>query len=194
MIEPAQPLQLDKRASLPDHIAFLRAQHPRDGWRLHTNYGDLASFWLQVHAGLRQEGSEILRIVDAFRNRRVAAADFQHSFISGMNNFLQHLDQHHRIEDKAYFPKFRQLDNHLVVGFDLLEADHVLIHQRLVGTVEHARRLLNALKSSDEVMRRAADAFAAAADDLLGLLLRHLFDEEDLVIPAMLKHGERPLL
>jgi iron-sulfur cluster repair protein YtfE (RIC family) len=187
-------LQLGEREGLSDDIAFLRTRYPRKAWPLHPNYGQLASFWLQVHASLRKEGSDVSRIVDAFRDQQIDRAQLQRGFVPQLNGFLQHLDQHHRIEDEAYFPKFRQLDERLIVGFDLLEADHELIHERMVETVEKARGLLNGLSTPGDDARRAADSYASVSQDLLGLLLRHLADEEELVIPAMLKHGERPLL
>jgi iron-sulfur cluster repair protein YtfE (RIC family) len=192
--EPALgALRLDNRDGLPDDIAFLRAHYPRGDWRLHTNFGQLADFWLQVHASLRHEGSEVSRLVDAFRDRRIDANQLQRAFVPLLNGFLQHLDQHHRIEDSLYFPKFRLLDERMVVGFDLLEADHTQIHHHLVATVEHARGLLNALSGPGEIARTAADEYADTAQNLLDLLVKHLADEEELVIPAMLQHGERPL-
>jgi iron-sulfur cluster repair protein YtfE (RIC family) len=192
--QPTASRRLGERQGLSDDIAVLRADFPRGGWRLHTNFGQLSDFWLQVHASLRHEGSEVSRLVDAFRDRQVDGDQFQRAFVPRLNGFLQHLDQHHRIEDSVYFPKFRQLDDRLVIGFELLEADHALIHQRLVATVEHARGLLRALTTADDAARRAADAYAAQAENLLTLLLSHLADEEELVIPAMLKHGERSVL
>jgi len=191
---PPERLRLGQRTGVSDDIAFLRAHYRREDWRAHANFGQLADFWLHVHATLRYEGSELARIVDEFRGRRIDGVQLQSAFVPQLNGFLQHLDQHHRIEDAAYFPKFRQLDERLVVGFDLLEADHDLIHQRLATTVEHARGLLSALSTNGDGARRAADIYAGEAQDLLDLLLQHLADEEELVIPAMLKHGERPLL
>jgi hemerythrin-like domain-containing protein len=136
----------------------------------------------------------VLRVVGAFRAREIDGQAFQRAFVPRLNGFLQHLDQHHRIEDHAYFPTFRQLDERMVVGFDLLEADHALIHERLVETVERAKGLLNALATGTEAQSRAAESFAIEAKGLVRLLEQHLSDEEELVIPAMLKHGERPLL
>jgi iron-sulfur cluster repair protein YtfE (RIC family) len=189
-----EDLRLGDRAGLPDELAFLRGDYPRGGWRAHANFGQLADFWLHIHATLRNEGSEVLRVVEAFRTREIDGPAFQRAFVPRLNGFLQHLDQHHRIEDQAYFPKFRQLDARLVVGFDLLEADHALIHERLVQTVEQARGLLNALATGTEAQSRAAESFSGEVEELVRLLEQHLADEEDLVIPAMLKHGERPLL
>jgi hemerythrin-like domain-containing protein len=184
---------LGDRQGLPDDIAVLRAHFPRADWRGHANFGELAAFWLQVHASLRHEGSEVSRIVDEFRHRRIADDQFQRGFVSRLNGFLGHLDQHHRIEDDAYFPRFRQLDDRMVIGFDLLESDHRLIHQRLIAMVEQARGLLTALSASGDDGRRAADGFAVAATRFVTLLEQHLADEEELVIPALLQHGERPL-
>ncbi|WP_294302979.1 hemerythrin domain-containing protein [uncultured Sphingomonas sp.] len=184
-------LKLGERRGLPDEIALLRAAFPKDTWRAHANFGQLADFWLHVHASLRHEGAEVSRIVDAFRARQIDTARFQQGFVTGLNHFLQHLDQHHRIEDHAYFPKFRQLDERLVVGFDLLEGDHALIHERLVATVEQARALLQALPGPDAA--HAIDGYAVQMQRFIDLLLAHLADEEDLVIPAILQHGERAL-
>ena len=117
----------------------------------------------------------------------------QQAFVPQLNSFLQHLDHHHRVEDHIYFPKFRQLDGRLSVGFDLLETDHVLIHQNLVQTIEQARALLAALSQSADRRRQAAETFGDRIEHLLKLLQQHLRDEEDLVIPALLEHGEQAL-
>ena len=127
----------------------------------------------------------------AFREGRQDVATFQRSFVRRLNHFLKHLNGHHQIEDSAYFPRFRALDPRMVAGFDLLENDHELIHQRLLDTVDSARGLLGALDKAEDARRSAADAYARRSEDLLKLLLQHLSDEEDLVIPAILEHGER---
>ncbi len=185
-------LHLPDRDGLSDEIAYLRAAHPKPHWQAHANYGQLADFWLHVHRALRAEGGQLQQITHGFRDGRHSAADFQRAFVPAINQFLQHLNAHHQIEDGAYFPKFRALDPRMVAGFDLLEADHHLIHQAIGASVDSARTLLTALGQSSGAQGETA-AYAAASDRLLDLLLRHLADEEDLVIPAMLEHGERSL-
>jgi hypothetical protein len=179
-------LLLPDRAGLPDEIAYLRAAYPAPQWRAHRNYGELTAFWLQVHASLRDKGGQLQRTTEAFRDGRLDVDGFQRAFVPRFNQFLQHLTGHHQIEDHAYFPKFRALDPRMVAGFDLLEHDHAIIHETLLASVEQARALLAALGDP-----RARDAYAATSARLLGLLTRHLADEEELVIPAMLEHGER---
>ncbi len=182
---------LAKRDGLPADIAYLRATYPVPTWRAHRNFGELSAFWLQVHASLRDHGGQLQRTTRAFREGQLDAGGFQRFFVPHLNQFLQHLNAHHQIEDSAYFPKFRALDRRMEVGFDLLEADHAAIHDALLASAEAARSLLGAVARDDDTRRRAADAYATGADALLALLLRHLADEEDLVIPAMLEHGER---
>ena len=189
--ETSTSLDLATRAGLPPAIAYLRDTHPNAGWRAHANYGELADFWLGVHAALRGEGAQVTATADAFRDRRTDADAFQRALVPRLNRFLGHLDQHHRIEDHAYFPKFRALDARMVAGFDLLEADHHAIHAGIDATVASARALLAAIADSSDTAR-AADGFATISASLVRLLHRHLADEEEIVIPALLEHGERP--
>jgi len=190
----AADVQLPTRGGLPDDIAYLRAAYPRARWRGFANYGELAEFWLQVHAGLRSQGAQLKQAADAFaQGAWPAGADFPSVFAPRFNQFMGHLNGHHQIEDSAYFPRFRALDPRMAAGFAILEADHRLIHEQIVASVDAARALLRALAQDRDTQRRAAQAYGGAADRLLDLLGRHLADEEDLVIPAMLEHGERSL-
>lgn len=186
-------LHLADRNGLTDEVAYLRAAFPKPRWQAHANYGELADFWLQVHNSLRAHGGQLQQLTHGFRDGRHGPADFQRAFVPGINQFLQHLNAHHQIEDDAYFPKFRALDPRMIAGFDLLAADHHVIHEAIGASVDSARGMLAAMAQDPDAQRRATDAYAAASDRLLDLLLRHLADEEDLVIPAMLEHGERRL-
>jgi hypothetical protein len=193
---PATPadLQLPTRRGLPDDIAYLRAAYPKAQWQDHANYGELADFWLQMHDSLRGQGGQLKQVTDAFcQDQWPASADFPSVFVPRFNQFIGHLNGHHQIEDRAYFPRFRALDPRMVAGFAILEADHGLIHEQIIASVDAARALLQALTQGGDAQRYAADAYSGAADRLLDLLGRHLADEEDLVIPGMLEHGERNL-
>ena len=191
---PPADVQLPTRRGLPDDIAYLRAAYPRAQWRSLANYGEMADFWLQMHDSLRRQGGQLKQSTDAFgRGEWPAGADFPSVFVPRFNQFLGHLNGHHQIEDSAYFPRFRALDLRMGVGFAILEADHRLIHEQIVASVDAARTLLQALAHGEDAQRRAADAYSGVADRLLDLLGRHLADEEDLVIPGILEHGERSL-
>lgn len=188
---PSEGHGLTERSGLPDEIAYLRSKHPQP-WSRGSGLGDVAAHWLAVHRHLRSEGAAVTDAVERFRDRELDADGFQRLFVPRLNAFLGHLDMHHNIEDSNYFPRFRALDERMAVGFDLLEADHGQIHEHLVANVDGARGLLKALSTPGDAAMRAADGYALQAEVLIGLLLRHLADEEDLVVPALIEHGEQP--
>ena len=70
-----------------------------------------------------------------------------------------------------------------------------MIHGDLVAVAEGANAFLAASGPSGDRLpgdeeRRAADHYGNASDRLLGRLMRHLADEEDLIIPLILDRGE----
>jgi len=60
----------------------------------------------------------------------------------------------------------------------------------LHATAEAARGLLDAMPGGGAASRRAADTYADTSDRLLDWLLRHLEDEEDLIVPTILDRTE----
>jgi hemerythrin-like domain-containing protein len=104
---------------------------------------------------------------------------------------LGELDSHHGIEDHHYFPRLARIEPRLQRGFDLLDADHHALHEALDTLAGAANAVLRGLRGDG-----ARDDAGRAADglDALGRLLdRHLADEEDIVAPLLIAHGERGL-
>ena len=115
----------DGRQALSDAVAHLRPSYPRDAWNRHPNFGELSRFWLHVHDSLRRQGQQLEQLTERFREGHVGAHDYGPMLASGLNHFLGHLNGHHQIEDRHYFPKFRALDARMLPGFELLEQDHI---------------------------------------------------------------------
>lgn len=184
-------LILGERSGLPDSLAYLRRKYPSASWRGHRNYGALAGFWREIHNGLRHEGAELQTLTCSFQEGATTPQQLQRTFMPLLKKHLGNLDGHHQVEDQYYFPRFRALDKRMRAGFDLLERDHEAIHHLLQQSAEGASHLLASLQRDRDAQRAAADSYADRAQRLLALLDRHLDDEEDLVIPAMLEHGER---
>lgn len=184
-------LILGERTGLPDSLAYLRGKYPSASWRDHPNFGGLANFWKQIHDGLRGEGADLQALTRNFQEGATTTEQFQRAFLPLLRSHLNNLDGHHQVEDQYYFPRFRALDERMSAGFDLLERDHEAIHDLLQKSAAGANRLLASLQRDRDAQRAAADVYVDGAMRLLTLLDRHLSDEEDLIIPAMLEHGER---
>ena len=107
---------------------------------------------------------------------------------------LWQLDEHHQVEDQHYFPLFRRLEPRLAPGFEVLERDHAALHAALAVIVERANAVLAPGAGDAGALRSALERFLEAQRELGQGLLRHLDDEEDLVIPLLLERGEGSLL
>lgn len=185
---------LDMRQGLSEELLYLLRRHPREGWGENADLGDLARFWLTRHDGFRQLGGALTDALTRFREGEVEAMQFGGYFAPRLQHFLTELHHHHMIEDQHYFPLFAAAETRLARGFDILENDHELIHERIGRVIASANGLLGLLEGGDsDRIRRAADAYAADSDLLVNGLLRHLDDEEDLIVPLMIERGEGPL-
>lgn len=183
-------LALAQRSGLPAEWLFLLAQHPRSGWSDDANLGMTARFWLDRHAAFRQLGTALRDSVEDLRHGRTPAEDFQAPFARRLQLFLGELHGHHQIEDHHYFPVFRRAEPRLEPGFEVLDRDHQVLHAALMATAEAANALLQALARDPSAAEGPLEAYAEVSDDLLTGMLRHLDDEEDLVIPLMIERGE----
>ncbi len=185
---------LDERQGLPPEWLYLLKDHPREGWPAHGNLGPLTQFWLERHNGFRQLGRALDDLLADFREDRVRAERFGGLFAPRLQQFLSELHHHHMIEDEHYFPVFMAAEKRLVAGFELLEGDHELIHHRIETVIGSANTFLGRLRQGGrDGLRRAADDYAAVSDTLLSGLMRHLDDEEDLIVPLILDRGEHDL-
>jgi hypothetical protein len=189
---PALP-DLASRTELPADLRALVEKFPRATWRDHANLGATARFWLSRHAMFRELGRALKDSTQSFRDGAVAPPEFLRFFAPRLSFFLEGLEGHHHIEDLHYFPLFRAAEARLSHGFDLLEGDHDAIHRQIAAVVETANRMIQAFGDAERRLS-LADRHAGEADRLLAMLLRHLDDEEDLIVPIILQHGERRLL
>ncbi len=153
----------------------------------------MARFWLSRHDMFRELAGMIQEIETQFRAGALPAEQFPRVFVPRLQFMLSQLDLHHQIEDFHHFPLFRAADERLARGFDVLEGDHHAIHTDMEKTADTANALLRALGGDGDTLRRHGDDYADASGALIKGLLRHLDDEEDLVVPLILDRGEQAL-
>jgi iron-sulfur cluster repair protein YtfE (RIC family) len=187
-----EALALAHRTGWPEDLCVLRERFPREQWQGHTNLGDMARFWLSRHEMFRELSGAIGEIEGRYRDGALSAAEFPRLLVPRLQFLLSQLNVHHQIEDYDYFPIFRAADARLARGFDVLEGDHHAIHADMDRTAESCNALLRALQGSGD-RARCAEAYAEASGALLKGLIRHLDDEEDLIVPLILDRGEEAL-
>jgi hypothetical protein len=188
-----EALDLARRSGWPDDLRVLIARYPREQWDAHANLGEMAQFWLSRHAMFRELSGAIEQITAQFRAKVLQPAEFTRQFVPRLQFMLDQLNVHHQIEDLHYFPIFRAADARLVRGFDVLEGDHHHIHADMARTADNANALLQALRADADTLRRCGDAYADSSGALIKGLIRHLDDEEDLIVPLILDRGEGAL-
>jgi Hemerythrin HHE cation binding domain len=189
----SEALALARRSGWPEDLRVLIARYPREQWAGHANLGEMARFWLSRHAMFRELAAMIGTIEAQFRKGALSAVEFPRQFVPRLQFLLSQLGVHHQIEDLHYFPLFRAADARLKRGFDVLEGDHHAIHGDMAATADTANALLRALNGDANALRRCGDAYAQASGTLIRGLIRHLDDEEDLIVPLILDRGEAAL-
>jgi hypothetical protein len=181
---------IDRRTGWPDELCVVLRDYPRDTWPA-TRSG-MARFWIDKHNYLRRQSAALQSANDDYRARPTTAAQFGNWLAPRLQGFLGELHGHHQIEDFHYFPAFRAAEPRLAAGFDVLNRDHELIHGGIVGIVEAINALietLHAASADTDAQRRAADRYIEASGTLHRRIERHLEDEEDLIIPLMIRQG-----
>lgn len=169
-------------------MLYLRAGYPRARWGEPT-LNDMARHWLQMHAGFRRHQARMDELTGLWRAGRMDAANLHRRLIPAVQQFLQHLDAHHRIESGHYFPAMRRVEPRIAHGIDLLDRDHDAIHIRLEALFRDASAFHQAITGGTDPV----DAVYRLTDTVIAggpVLLRHLEDEEDIVIPLIALHGD----
>ena len=181
-------LSLDQRSGLPDALQVLLRAHPRAGWTADPGFQGLVQFWLSRHQMFRQildvMEDDARLFLDRRRSPEAAVGRLRHFG----QMFVQELHGHHQIEDHHYFPILAAKDPRLLRGFTILDQDHHALDGHL-DDFTRAANLVIAAGPNDAVMRDAVARFRPALAAMTRLLDRHLTDEEDLIVPVILRHG-----
>lgn len=167
-------------------MTWLRDALPRDRW---ASLHETAAFWLQMHDGFRRQQAEMAAAVADWRMQGDTRA-FHARLIPVLQSYLQHLDGHHRIESRHYFPQFRRVEPRIQGGLDLLDRDHDAVHHDLEAMLNAGRAFHGEMRAGTPDPSTSANRLADAVVSAAAPMLRHLEDEEDIVIPLIQKHGD----
>lgn len=181
----AEQNHVETRKGLSADLRELLFAIPPGEWPTHVNYAGAAAFWQGVHRSLLAESG-------AFSEGLEQLADMVPGEMQGglLMNDLRHLGRHllghahthHHVEDDHYFPRFKLRYPQLVRPIDLLDSDHRVLEETLDAIGRHIEGFSAGKTGRDEIGAALTDA-----GKLERILKRHLADEEDIVIPALLK-------
>lgn len=175
-------LSLSLRDGLPDDLKVLLRDLPRADWPGHPGFAGLVQFWLDRHGMFRQLLDLLQTDQRALADRKIDAKAYAPRLSRFGSTLLGELHGHHQIEDQHYFPRLARFDARLQRGFDLLDADHHAMDAALHDLAEGANAVLRG---------GPVGAFGDRLDAFARLLDRHLTDEEDLIVPVILRSGFR---
>jgi iron-sulfur cluster repair protein YtfE (RIC family) len=180
---------IDQRTGWPEELCVVLKEHPRDTWP--TTRSAMARFWIDKHDFLRRQSAALQSANDDYLAGRAGAGEFGRWLAPRLQGFLAELHGHHQVEDFHYFPTFRAAEPRLAPGFDVLSSDHELIHAGILQIVETINEFIQTIQpespADSDTQRRAADSYIEASRLLHRRLERHLADEEDLIIPLMIR-------
>lgn len=181
-------LALETRDGLPDALRVLLADYPREGWESDPGLDGLTRFWLERHMMFRKLLSEIREGTEALIDRKMEPERYAIMTSRYGEMLINGLHEHHTIEDTHFFPKLIGVDARITRGFDILDQDHHTIDDFLNGLVDSANTIIRQVDDRDK-LQNAAGAFGTHLTKLEHLLNRHLTDEEELIVPVILRYG-----
>lgn len=192
MKKPAAPpptvTDLAQRTALPDTLRALVAEFPRKGWQENPNYSQLIAFWLDKHLSFRSLTQQLDRDVAEMLDGNLDARQYQQRLHRFGGMLINDLHGHHQIEDAHYFPVMAKLDQTTARGFEILDSDHHQMDAVLADLAGAANGVLQT-SGSPVALKDKAAAFKATLNSFAPMLNRHLIDEEELVVPILLKYA-----
>jgi hypothetical protein len=145
------------------------------------------AFWLDVHDRLRRDAAGLDAAGEDYRSGHSTPAQLAVIAAPRLHGLIAAMQGHHQIEDFEYFPEFRRAAPNLAPGFDRLERDHATLSHSVDAALAALAELRAAVDRSvaDTTLQLAARRYLDAAASLSADLLRHLHDEENLVVPLL---------
>ena len=178
---------LETRTGLPDALRVLLEDFPRDRWERDPNFAGLVEMWLGRHLLFRRLMDTMRTDTEALLDGRMDPRAWGGRASRLGSHFVGDLHGHHTIEDQHYFPLLVTRDARLERGFGILDRDHHALDGHLEAFVAEANGALRALDGPDH--RTEAGRFHGGLIRLGRFLDRHLTDEEELIVPVILRDG-----
>lgn len=178
---------VSKRKGLPASVQETLLESTRSEWKDHPRFGGKAKFFMTIHRDLLDGAAQLSRGVEQLLDvpdSDVGEATTQMNLLPFAKNLISFAHHHHEIEDHGYFPQFGLMYPELNRGFSLLDGDHKVLDAALDDTQVALNHLTGPAITRDQL----ADLHKGG-QALENILNRHIWDEEEVIIPIFLRHG-----
>lgn len=186
-ISPSETDALEHRAGLPTAFRYLEAACPRAKWPV-MDLHPMASHWLEIHGWFRGQMDELGKLGGLWREGQIGAGDYRAYATPRVRHLLSNLHHHHTLETEHAFPQLAAAEPRMAAGFELLDRDHGDIEHLLAAMAEAANDLIRGGGEAAE-LPRLADALTDRVERGVTLIVSHLNDEEEIVVPVLTLSG-----
>ena len=159
----------------------------REDWAGHPRSDGSAGFWQSVHRDLLKGSAAFTKGFQSLLDVPETELDQKHG-VQRLTNYgaslISFAHHHHEIEDHNYFPQIRALYPQIDHAMTLLDCDHRILDEALNDTELALANLSQTTATRDQIA-----AIYKGGQALDKILNRHIWDEEDIVIPILLAHG-----
>ncbi|MEM7127689.1 MAG: hemerythrin domain-containing protein [Chloroflexota bacterium] len=175
---------VQRRSQLSPDIRKTLLECERAQWPSHPRYGGKAAFFLNIHGGLLNNTTHLVHALQRLLDEPASIVPdaFAASNLTRLSsNIISLAHGHHHMEDEYYFPAFRRIMPGIDHAIALLDGDHRVLEKALHKT----ESTMNALRAG--AVHRDGLAQALSGAKLLEKIIgRHLYDEEEIIIPIFL--------
>lgn len=186
---------VEKRSGLSPDLRSTMFEIPRSKWADDPRFHGEPAFWLDIHRGLLSGSDGLAQWSEAFCGDMPdeARVEMAGRMASLGRRLVHHAHGHHHIEDRHFFPAFLQLFPQLAHPLELLDGDHRILGEvldELEGAVSaFPVRPTGSDKEKRDQWLANGETLQRAARRLDNLFRRHIHDEEEICVPAMLRLG-----
>ena len=183
-----QAWQVEQRKGLPAVIKDLLLPLERDQWSQHARYGGKASFFIQYHGDLLATTAYLKQSLQVLLDSSQLVFNWQQlkAPLSAAQYLVDRAHNHHRIEDQVYFPQFRKIMPQLSKGIDLLDKDHQSLDLALDNLSTRVMSMVMPLNEGNVIDKQQVKVLTDNVLLLQQILQRHLYYEEEVIIPIFL--------
>lgn len=187
-VSGAEDDDLGTRVGLPLAFRYLEKIRPRSSWSA-RDLNPTAQHWLAVHNWFRDQLDGLVELGTLWREGRMDGSIYRGTATPRLRQLLGNLHHHHTLESQHAFPMLSVAEPAMVKGFALLDRDHEVIDPLLSSMAQSAAALLQAGQDAEEIAR-CATVLASGIDHGARLIGRHLWHEEEIVVPVLTLHGD----